>query len=49
MKTYCWQMKRKSGALVEGKFNLVRRVFGRVFLGETYRTIGDWYEFSDKV
>jgi hypothetical protein len=42
MKTYYWQMKRKNGVLVEGKFTLVRRVFGRVFLGESYTKIGNW-------
>jgi len=42
MKTYYWLMIRKNGSHVEGKFSLVRRVFGRVFLGETYQVIGDW-------
>lgn len=42
MKTYYWQMKRKNGSLVEGKFSLARRLFGRAFLGEKYTKLGDW-------
>jgi len=42
VKTYYWSMVRKNGFKVEGKFSLVRRVFGRVFLGETYKVIGEW-------
>jgi len=42
MKTYYWQMKRKNGSLVEGKFSFARRLIGRVFLGESYQVIGDW-------
>ena len=42
MKKYYWQMKRKDGSLVEGKFSLARRVFGRLVLGETYTKLGEW-------
>ena len=47
MKTYYWQMRRKNGSLVEGRFSLARRVFGRMLLGEKYWKIGPFYQEFD--
>ncbi len=42
MKTYYWLRLNKNGTRSEGKYTTARRVFGRVFLGETYQVIGEW-------
>lgn len=43
MKTYYWSCENKDKSLVEGKFSLVERVFGRVFMGRKFNIIGDWH------
>ena len=42
MKTYYWRCEKKNGKLAEGKFSIVRRAVGRLFMGEKFTKLGEW-------
>lgn len=44
MKKYYWVCKRKDGSIAEGFYSVARRMFGRLFLGETFIKVGVWHD-----
>lgn len=44
MKKYYWQCRKKNGQYAEGSYNLLRRCYGRAFLGERFTKIAEWVD-----
>lgn len=44
MSKHYYVCERNDGSLAEGYYSTIRRIVGRLFLGEKFTKIGSWHE-----